>query len=162
MTAGCGGTSPDSPTEPSPVSPAPDFPSVAGEWINDSSLLVLQFRGADTSTGWSCNARLRVLAQTGGSFSGTGGMQGGSPESDRKCTSSFSFAGDMTRDGTLTSFRLDRALGVGSCAPVSDASFIGAVTSNAMRIQMNDRASCPDAFGALREYNRTLTISVKR
>jgi hypothetical protein len=109
------------------------------------------------------------IPQRDGSFSG--GVRftcGGSREPP--CTFSFGFMAEMRPDGTITAFRIDRALGLGGCTPASDASVSGTATHSEIRIAITDRATCPDwrsarsglFFGAPQDTDRIVTISVRR
>jgi hypothetical protein len=83
--------------------------------ISDSSIGTRERRPDGVAT------RMRVsIPQRDGSFSG--GVRftcGGSREPP--CTFSFGFMAEMRPDGTITAFRIDRALGLGGCTPASDA-----------------------------------------
>jgi hypothetical protein len=170
---GCGTTAPSG---PSPVpTPAPqyhslvgdwmEYPSLVGDWLEAGSRVVLEFRdrhGVPTQgQSFGCDTEMQIREQTGGTFSGTAVVQGGSGQSGQHCTAFLSFSGQMAADGTITSFRLDRPFG-GGCTVVSEQSFSGTATSTAIGITMTDRGTCWDFIRQLRDTDRTLTMWVMR
>ena len=74
----------------------------------------------------------------------------------------------MRPDGTISDFRMDGGLGVGTCTPLSAPTVSGTVTNTDIKITITDRAMCHDIFGLVRDFervrdtDRTLTISVNR
>jgi hypothetical protein len=156
--AGCGSTMP---AGPSPVpGPAPQYPSLLGDWVNVGTRLVLQDRDSGRTVTYGCETSLRVSEQTGGTFSGFARAEGGSGESGMHCSHQSSFSAQMTADGIITSFRFDRPF-ASDCAPLSEASGSGTASSTALGIKMTDHGTC--LVGPLREprdTDRTLTISV--
>jgi hypothetical protein len=159
LTGACGSTTPSGPS-PVPGTP-PQYPSLLGHWGNTRSVLELHYRDAAAASSEGCEANLDFTSQTGGSFSGLLGVKGtGAAEKD--CTFGSSFTGDMSADGTITGFRVDRPYVAGDCTPLSDPTFRGTVTSSAILITMTDLAMCRDGSGRMRDTDRTLTISVAR
>jgi hypothetical protein len=102
-----------------------------------------------------------VRAQTGGTFSGSLVVQGGSGDSGRNCSVVSSFTAQMAPDGTLISFDPSDRFAVG-CTVGFEASVTGAATDTAIQINLMHHSICMDPFGQLRDTDRTLTMSVRR
>ncbi|HXD18453.1 MAG TPA: hypothetical protein VN654_15680 [Vicinamibacterales bacterium] len=108
-----------------------------------------------------------VVSQTAGTFAGRVGLTA-TGSSEPPCSSSFGYTASMRPDGTISDFRVDGGLGVGTCSPVSAPTFSGTVTNTNIKITITDRAMCRDIFGIVREFervqetDRTLTISLNR
>ena len=157
VSVGCGSTAPSTP------SPLPQYPQLVGEWVESGSFLELHYRDTNTTlTIEACAALLSVRAQADGTFSGSIGVQGGSPDSDRQCTYSFTFTAQMSPDGTLTGFSPNPTFRTQDCSAGSDATFSGTASSTAIRIVMTDRGTCRGAVGRLSDTDRTLTLSVRK
>lgn len=158
VVAGCGSTAPSG---PSPVSvPPAQFPSLVGNWREDSSLLVLQARDvAGPPTTWGCQSELVIQQQTGGTFSGLAIIQGGN---DKQCTWTFTFTADVAPDGTLTRFVPDNGskFVTVDCKPVSEPAFSGMASGAGIKVAMRDRATCTNRFGQPIDVDRVLTMSV--
>jgi hypothetical protein len=158
-TAACGSTSSVAPTSAS--SPA-QYPSLVGHYADEAlSDLRLQSRDTGTTTGWVCDTRADVDSQSDGNFSGYVGFTGGGSR-EPPCTFSFGFMATMRPDGTITNFQIDRALGLGGCAPASDATVSGTATHAEIRVVITDRAMCRDSSGRSHDTDRIVTIAVKR
>ncbi len=152
----CGGST--TPVGPSPMSsPAPQYLSLVGDWVEEGSHIALQYRDTGGTQIWYCDTQLRIREQTGGTFSGLAIVEGGAGDSGRHCTYTFPFIAQMAADGTITSFQ---ASFVAGCTPLSEASVSGTATSAAIRVDLTDRATCPDYVRQPRDTDRTLTISV--
>jgi hypothetical protein len=169
VVAGCGSTAPTSPTAPSAVpAPAPQFPSLVGQWGGSVGLILL-YREPDLPSSSHCDAQAIVRAQTAGTFSGSVGFNGSSIDSDKQCPSGFAFTAEMVPEGTITSLRPNAAFGSSSeCLSVSDASFSnGTASSTGFTIVMTDHALCRwPPFDArnppIRQTDRTFTVVVDR
>lgn len=165
LTGGCGSTSPVAPTS---ASSAAQYPLLVGHYVDEAlSDLRLQYRDTGTTTGWPCDTDADVESQRDGSFSGDVRFTGGGSR-EPPCTFSFGFTAEIRPDGTITNFRINRALGLGGCTPASDASVSGTATHSEIRIIIMDRATCPDwrstrvDFSGRKDTDRIVTISVKR
>jgi hypothetical protein len=163
----CGSTA-ALPSAPTQVSRYPSLLGAVTPWRENRSSLVLSYPDSPGYIYYNCDAQMYVSTQTDGTFTGGFTLQGVDPRSDRACTTSgAAFTAQMTPDGTVTSLHLNRALFVGGCTPMGDATVRGSVTSTTIRFEITDRARCPedpgpDAHGPEREFDRTLTVSVLR
>ena len=150
------------------MTPAPpQYPSLLGAttpWRENQSSLVLRYRDRDGSLYYNCDVQMDIGAQTAGTFSGGLRMQGVGPTTDKACTWTAGFTAQMTRDGTVTDVHLSAPFFGGGCTAAGAASVSGTVTSATIRFDLTDPAMCqpPDVVGPVREFERTLTVSVRR
>jgi hypothetical protein len=159
--AACGSTAPV-PSGPSPVSQYPSVVGDRGQWREDNSSLVLRYRDSTDFLFYNCDTTMNIPTQADGAFSGLVELQGVDPRSDKQCTYSSAFSAQMTADGTVTSFHLERSFLGGDCTPAGQATVRGTATSTSIRLEITDRPTCKDPAGQLREFDRTLTLGVHR
>jgi hypothetical protein len=152
------------PTGPSAISLTPanpsapvvvatqDFPSLTGRWRASGATV---FRNLDTGNmlNWDgCLGSFTIASQEGGRFSGPLGTQGSGWNSDRFCTASGTFNGELVaRDGSSARARLDgsfqnwpRPSVSPSCEVISagDGIWTGSAISDAIRLQVRDTLRC--------------------
>jgi len=158
----CGNTA-VSPTGPSAISVEPvafgpvvvsrEFPSLNGQWRVDGTAV---FRNVDTGnalTFGSCSGLFEMTSQDGNRFSGTLQTHGFGWNSDRFCTATGTFSGELVEyDGSVARARLDgnfqnwpRPSVTPSCDVVSagDGVWTGSAKSDGMRLQVTDTLRCP-------------------
>jgi hypothetical protein len=123
------------------VAPAPQYPSLIGEW-GGSGGLSIQYGDSNTFS-YHCDASASVRAQHEGIFTGYGSLRGSSLNSDKQCPDDFAFTAEMTPDGTITSLRTGGPFRLTDCLAVTDVSFSnGTASATGFRIVMTDRALC--------------------
>jgi len=156
----CGSTSPSAPT---PVATYPSLLGATTPWRESDSSLVLRDRNSNAELSYNCDAQMNIGAQTAGTFTGGVTVQGVDPVSDKQCTFVSGFTAQMTPDGTVTSLHLNAPfIGVGCAQPTDTVVTRGTVTSTTIRFEIADRPTCQDPGGRTREFDRTLTLSVRR
>ena len=186
LTTGCGQVDPLSLTGPSPLAsspaaPAPpavqDFPSLTGRWRLSGGTALRNLDTGNTLTRGSCSGSF-TITQDGATFSGPFNAQGGGWNSDRFCTASGTFTGELlTTDGSVAHARLQgnfenwpRPSVTPSCEFVSrgDGVWTGSATSDAIRLEISDVLRCPvNADGGLAgmpmaEFERTVSLTFQR
>ncbi len=174
VAVGCGSTTPQSPVAPTPITsptpkpaPAPtsEYPSLIGDisqWRENNSSFTEQTVGSSTPAEYNCDTTMSVQTQTEGIFTGMVYIDGISPDSDRRCTYQSPFTAEMTRDGTITSFRTDRPLPTSRCGGGSNPAVSGTASNTAIRITATQRATCVALSGTPRETDLTIVMSVAR
>lgn len=173
VAVGCGSTTPQSPLAPTPIpgpapgpAPAPrQYPSLIGDatqWRDNNSSFAEQVVGSSTPAEYHCDTKMSVRTQTEGIFTGIVYIEGISPDGDRRCTYESPFTAEMTRDGTITSFRTDRPLPTSRCGSGSEPAVSGTASSTAIRIAVTQRATCVALSGTPRETDLTIVMSVAR
>jgi hypothetical protein len=105
---------------------------------------------------------MSVRTQTDGVFTGVVVIEGISPESDSRCHWDSPFVAEMTREGTITSFRTERPLPTSRCGSGSEPAVSGTASRTAIRITVTHRATCVAPSGAPRETDLTIVMSVAR
>lgn len=180
LAAACGSVSAASPTGPSPVTattPAAvqDYPSLTGRWRPSGRI---EFRNLSTGNvlSWNCGTgSLTVTAQDGRGFTATFGTQGSGWNTDRYCTASGTFTGEIaTPDGSIASARLDsgnwpRPAVNPSCEFLSrgDGIWRGTATAAEIRLQATDSLRCAvNVDGGttgmpMADFERTVTLTFR-
>lgn len=168
MIAGCGSTASVAPSAPSAVAaqPAAQYPSLVGQW-GGSAVIVVQFTDNWSPSSYSCSPGGSVTEQTGGSFSGSIGLNGQSLNTDKECIGiALSFTAQMSPDGTITNFQSTGRFGSHECSPVSQVTFHnGTASDTGFKIQLTDRAQCTfppltDDRYPTKEAERTFTFTM--
>jgi hypothetical protein len=176
------------PTGPSPVSLAltpgvtaavvQDFPSLSGRWRASGTT---EFRNVATGNvlNWGgCSGSFTITEQDGERFTGPLGTQGGGSNSDRFCTASGTFTGELIeRDGSVARARLEgnfqnwpRPSVSPSCEIVSagDGIWTGSATRDAIRLQVRDRLRCAASVDGgvtgmpMADFERTVSLTFER
>jgi hypothetical protein len=129
--------------------------------------------------GWgSCSGSFTITVQDRGTFAGPFGTQGGGWNSDRFCTASGTFTGEvLAPDGSVARARLEgnfqnwpRPSVWPSCEFVSrgDGIWTGSATSDDIRLQRSDILRCPvNVDGGLTgmpmaDFERTVSLAFER
>jgi hypothetical protein len=156
---------------------AQELPSLTGQWRATGTTV---FRNVATgnSLNWGgCSGSLSVT-QDGQRFTGPLGTQGGGFNSDRFCTASGTFTGELVeRDGSVARARLDgnfqnwpRPSVSPSCDVVSagDGIWTGHASNDGIRLQVRDTLRCAanvdgGIFGApMADFERTVSFTFER
>jgi len=181
LISACGSTAVDTITAPSSMLPPPPaaapspapapapapapqpFRSLTGDWRAVGSVTLTDQATGSTSS-YVCTGALRVSTQTGGEFSGAGQLTGNGSSSDRYCSFSGSFAGVVTDDGSVTSFRLQPPLQAHACTPVSgDGTFTGtASAAGPIRLEAKGQWRCGMATAQPFDAQRTVSLTLER
>ena len=187
LTVACGGVTGAMPTGPSSVAanpaalaplPAQDFPSLTGRWRASGGMVFRNLETGNPLPRASCSGSFAITTQDGGTFSGGFGTQGGGWNSDRFCTASGTFTGELlTPDGSVARARLEgnfqnwpRPSVSPSCEFVSpgDGIWTGSATSDEIRLQVSDILRCPvNLDGGLAgmpmaDFERTVSLTFVR
>lgn len=163
VAVGCGSTTPVAPT-PAPA-PWTQYPSLIGDvtqWRENNSQFSEQVVGSSTPALYNCDTRMSVRTQTDGVFTGVVVIEGISPEGDSRCHWDSPFMAEMTREGTITSFRTERLLPTSRCGSGSEPAVSGTASSTAIRITVTQRSTCVAPSGTPRETDLTIVMSVAR
>jgi len=64
--------------------------------------------------------------------------------------------------GGTGAFAGDVVFGVEGCAPTTNTTVAATAADDAIRFEITDRPTCKDPGGTAREFDRTLTLSVRR
>ena len=184
---GCGGVT-GVPTGPSPVSlaltptstaaVAKDFPSLAGRWRASGTTVFRNLANGNVLNWGGCSGAFTITTQDGRHFTGPLGTQGGGFNSDRFCTASGTFTGElMQRDGSVARARLEgnfqnwpRPSVSPSCEVISagDGIWTGSATSDAIRLQVRDTLRCAANVDGgiigmpMADFERTVSLSFER
>jgi hypothetical protein len=150
-------TAPSSLTQPPALLSAPgaraqNLLSLIGQWRATGTTV---FRNLDTgnSLNWGgCSGSFAITTQDGHRFAGPIGTQGSGWNSDRFCTASGTFNGELVEpDGSIARARLEgnfqnwpRPSVSPSCEMISagDGVWTGSATSDEIRLQVRDRLRC--------------------
>jgi hypothetical protein len=154
------------------------LPSLIGQWRATGTTV---FRNLETGSAlnWGgCSGSFSVTAQDGSRFTGPLGTQGGGWNSDRFCTASGTFTGELVEpDGSVARARLEgnfqnwpRPSVSPSCEVISagDGVWTGSASSDAIRLQVRDRLRCPaNVDGGLSgipmaNFERTVSLVFQR
>ena len=186
LTVACGRVTDAMPAGPSPASnlaatapvPAQDFPSLTGRWRASGGMVFRNLDNGNTLRWGSCSGSMTVAAQDGGTFTAPFGTQGGGWNSDRFCTASGTFVGELlTPDGSIARARLEgnfpnwpRPSVYPSCEFVSpgDGIWTGSATADDIRLQITDILRCPvnvdgGLFGMpMADFERTVSLTFQR
>jgi hypothetical protein len=187
LTVACGRVTGAMPTGPSPVTPNPaalapvptqDFPSLTGRWRASGGMVFRNLDNGNTLRWGSCSGSMTVTAQDGGTFTAPFGTQGGGWNSDRFCTASGTFTGELLApDGSIARAWLEgnfpnwpRPSVYPSCEFVSpgDGIWTGSATSDDIRLQTSDILRCPvnvdgGLFGMpMADFERTVSLTFRR
>lgn len=164
LCAACGSTTVDTPTAPSSApAPAPpqQYPSLIGEWRARGTVTFTD-QATGMATTHQCRGSFGVREQNGGAFSGSAGLTGNGAQSDRYCNSFNSFTGEVTTDGTVTSFHLE--VEAYQCTHVSGDGTLKGSASTAGPIQLEGRDfwRCPVPLGQPFDAERTISLQLER
>lgn len=183
----CGGVT-DVPTGPSPVSltvtpavtavVAQDFPTLTGRWRASGTSVFRNVATGNMLNWGGCSGSFTVMEQDGQSFTGPLGTQGGGFNSDRFCTASGTFTGElMERDGSVARARLagnfvnwPRPSVSPSCEVISagDGVWTGSATKDAIRLQVRDTLRCAANVDGgvigmpMADFERTVSLTFER
>ena len=183
LTAACGSVA-AMPTGPSEVSasvapaPAQSFPSLTGRWRTFGKVEFRNLENGNTLSWGGCSGSFTITAQNGSTFTGSFDTQGGGWNSDRFCTASGTFNGELLApDGSVARARLEgnfqnwpRPSVSPSCEFVSpgDGVWSGSATSDEIRLQISDVLRCPvNVDGGLpgmpmADFERTVSLTFQR
>lgn len=157
---------------------AQEFPSLTGRWRASGTTA---FRNLDTgnmrNTG-SCSGAFTIETQEAGQFAGPLNTQGSGWNSDRFCTASGTFTGELVEpDGSVARAELDgsfqnwpRPSVSPSCEVLAagDGIWTGSAASDEIRLQVRDSLRCPanvdgGIIGApMADFERTVTLVFQR
>ena len=155
---------------------AQQLPSLTGRWRASGTSV---FRNLETGNelNWGgCAGSLTITTQDGERFTGPLNTQGGGANSDRFCTASATFNGEIV-EGAAARATLEgnfqnwpRPSVSPSCELVSagDGVWTGNASSNAIRLQVRDRLRCAaNVDGGLSgmpmaTFERTVTLNFER
>jgi hypothetical protein len=169
-----------SPTSPSAPAPAPvqDFPALSGRWRVFGTIVFRNLESGNALSWGGCSGSFTVTAQNGGSFTGRFGTQGGGWNSDRFCTASGTFSGELlTFDGSVAQARLRADFEHWPLPSVSppcelvspgDGVWTGSATGGDMKVRASDVLRCPanvdgGAAGMPREdFERSVSLTFER
>ena len=156
---------------------AQQFPSLTGRWRASGTTV---FRNLETGNAlsWGGCSGAFTITQEGARFTGPLDTQGGGWNSDRFCTASGRFTGELSdRDSTNAQARLEgnfqnwpRPSVSPSCEVISagDGIWTGSATTDAIRLQVSDTLRCPaNVDGGLiglpmANFERTVTLTFQR
>ena len=176
------------PTGPSPVSAAlatdataavvQNVPSLVGRWRASGTTVFRNLATANMLNWGGCSGSFTITAQDGQRFTGPLGTQGGGFNSDRFCTASGTFSGELVEpDGSVARARLEgnfqnwpRPSVSPSCEVISagDGVWTGSATKDAIRLQVRDTLRCAaNVDGGLigmpmADFERTVSLSFER
>jgi len=176
------------PTGPSPINVAPptsiaaavaqSVPALTGQWRASGTTVFRNLETGNALNWGGCSGSLAVTEQEGQRFSGPLGTQGGGANSDRFCTASGTFTGELVeRDGSALRARLEgnfqnwpRPSVQPSCELISagDGIWTGSASSDAIRVQVRDTLRCSASvdgslFGApMANFERTVSLTFQR
>jgi hypothetical protein len=187
LAAGCGGVTGAVPTGPSAVTPNPAalvpipgqaFPSLTGRWRASGGTVFRNLENGNTLDWGSCSGSFTITAQDRGTFTGPFSAQGGGWNSDRFCTASGTFTGELLAlDGSVARARLEgnfqnwpRPSVWPSCEFISpgDGIWTGSATSDDIRLKISDVLRCPvNVDGGLAgmpmaDFERTVSLTFQR
>ena len=177
----------DVPTGPSPVGlaltagatvvVAQDFPTLTGRWRALGTTVFRNLATGNTLNWGGCSGSF-TIAQDGQRFTGPLGTQGSGFNSDRFCTASGTFTGELLeRDGSVARARLEgnfqnwpRPSVSPACEVVSagDGVWTGSATAEAIRLQVRDTLRCAvnvdgGATGMpVADFERTVSLTFER
>jgi hypothetical protein len=153
-------------------------PSLAGRWRASGTTV---FRNVDTGhqLDWSgCSGSFTITTQEGYRFAGPLAMQGGGSNSDRFCTASGTFTGELVAgDAAVARARLEgnfqnwpRPAVSPACELISagDGVWTGTASGDAIRLQVRDTLRCPaNVDGGLMsvpmaDFERTVSLVFQR
>jgi hypothetical protein len=180
-----GGTG--APTGPSPINLVPptsvaaalaqELLSLTGPWRASGSTVFRNLATGNVLNWGGCSGSF-TIDQDGQRFSGPFATQGGGYNSDRFCTASGSFTGELAEpDGSIVRARLEgnfqnwpRPSVSPSCELISagDGVWIGSATSDAIRLQMRDTLRCPASVDGgllglpMADFERTVSLTFQR
>jgi hypothetical protein len=157
---------------------AQNFPSLTGQWRATGTTV---FRNLETGTSlnWGgCSGSFTITTQDGDKFTGPLGTQGGGWNSDRFCTATGTFTGELVEpDGSRARARLEgnfqnwpRPAVSPSCEMISagDGIWTGSATSDAIRLQVRDTLRCASSVDgalsgtAMANFERTVSLTFQR
>ena len=176
------------PTGPSPLNlaatpaatvvVAQDFPSLTGRWRASGTTVFRNVATGNMLNWGGCSGSFTVTEQDGHRFTGPLGTQGGGFNSDRFCTASGTFTGElMERDGSVARARLDgnfqnwpRPSVSPSCESISagDGVWTGSATKDAIRLQVRDTLRCAANVDGgvigmpMADFERTVSLTFER
>jgi hypothetical protein len=186
LTAACGRVSDAMPAGPSPVTANPrtlappaaqNVPSLTGRWRASGRNVFRNLENGNTLS-WGCSGSFTITAQDGSIFTGPFATQGSGWNTDRYCTASGTFTGELlTPDGSVVQARLEgnfqswpRPAVWPSCELVSpgDGIWTGSATSDDIRLQTHDILRCAvNVDGGLpgmpmADFERTVSLTFQR
>lgn len=177
------------PTGPSPIAlaavtlaapqvAAQSVPSLTGQWRASGTTVFRNLDTGNTLNRGGCSGSFTITAQDGQRFTGSLGTQGGGFNSDRFCTASGTFAGELVeRDGTVARARLEgnfqnwpRPSVSPSCEIVAagDGVWTGSATSDAIRLEVRDVLRCAANIDGglsgipMADFERTVSLTFQR
>jgi hypothetical protein len=126
----------------------------------------------------SCSGSYTITAQDGSTFTGTFSTQGGGWNSDRFCTASGTFSGELLApDGSAARARLEgtsqnwpRPSVTPSCEFLSrgDGVWTGSASGDEIRLQVSDTLRCPENVDGgligmpMADFERTVSLTFQR
>jgi hypothetical protein len=154
---------------------AQNLPTLTGTW-RASGTTVFRNLATGGALNWGgCSGSFTVTSQDGGRFSGPLGTQGGGFNSDRFCTASGTFNGEL--DGNDVSARLEgnfqnwpRPSVSPSCEVISAGNGVwtGTATADVIRLQMKDTLRCAANVDGgmvgipMADFERTVSFTFER
>lgn len=176
------------PAGPSPLNPAvtpaatvvvaQDFPSLTGRWRVSGTTAFRNLVTGNLLHWGGCSGSFTIAAQDSQRFTGPLDTQGSGFNSDRFCTASGTFTGElMERDGSVARARLEgnfqnwpRPSVSPSCEVISagDGVWTGSATRDAMRLQVRDALRCAANVDGgiigipMADFERTVSLTFER
>jgi hypothetical protein len=152
-----------------------NLPTLTGQWRASGTTVFRNVATGNTLNWGGCYGSLNVTSQDGQRFSGKLGTQGGGYNSDRFCTASGTFNGEV--DGGTARARLEgnfetwpRPAVSPSCEVISagDGVWTGSVTGDAIQLQVRDTLRCAaNVDGGINglpmaDFERTVSLTFER
>lgn len=161
-----------------PAAVAQDVPSLTGEW-RASGTTVFRNLATGNQLNWGgCSGSFAITEQDANRFTGPLAMQGSGSNSDRFCTASGTFSGELVeRDGAVARARLDgnfqnwpRPSVSPACELIAagDGVWTGSAFGDAIRLQVRDMLRCAaNVDGGLSgvpmaDFERTVSLTFER
>jgi hypothetical protein len=154
---------------------AQHLPTLTGRWRASGTTAFRNLSTGNTLNYGGCSGSLTVTSQDGEHFIGALGTQGGGYNSDRFCTASGTFNGEL--DGAGAKARLDGNFQnwpspavSPSCEVISagDGIWTGSASSDAIQLQVRDTLRCAASVDGsmsgtpMADFERTVSLTFER
>jgi hypothetical protein len=151
MTAACSGG------DDSPTAPTPQYPSMIGGWGGTFTVNATLGTLSGSNT---CTQSWTITDQTGGQFSGTWQLSGGTTVS---CGQSGVVNGTITSSGSFADLTFGVQVGaVTGCTRTSSAPYSGVVTGNSLSVQSSEQLTCTGSGGTFSGSRSLVTALTRR
>jgi hypothetical protein len=154
-----------------------NVPSLTGRWRASGTTVFRNLETGNTLNWGGCSGAMTITGQDGTQFTGPLDTQGGGWNSDRFCTASGTFNGELVeRDGFVARARLEgnfqnwpRPSVTPSCEMLSagDGLWTGNATVDAIRLEIRDRLRCAANVDGgvgvpMANFERTVSLTFQR